>query len=196
MAETILHWVEQYGYIMIFAMLMLGILGVPVPAETIVTFAGYLVYRGSLHLLPTFIAAVLGSMCGISVSYALGRTGGNYLVNKYGHLLHITAGRIAGVHNWFDHGGRWALLFGYFFPGIRHLTALMAGVSKLRLPVFVLFAYTGVFIWTTTFISVGYVFGEEWTTMSGKLQRSLAAGSGIFVVLLLLYFFFRTWKRK
>jgi len=64
----------SYGYAAIFSLLVFGIVGLPVPDEWLMTFAGYLVYKRHLHLLPTYAAASLGSMCGITVSYVLGRS--------------------------------------------------------------------------------------------------------------------------
>ena len=188
MSELILQWVTHYGYIMIFSLLMVGILGVPVPDETLVTFAGYLSFKGDLMLLPAFAAAFLGTACGITLSYGLGRIGGTYLIGKYGTYFHLTEERIIKVRTWFGRFGRWVLLFGYFIPGIRHLTALTAGASKLAFPVFALFAFTGGFLWSLTFISVGYFFGEEWGRMSEQVRHGFILGSSAVAILASAYF--------
>ena len=41
MEQQILAWITQYGYLAIFAGLMFGIVGLPVPDETLLTFTGY-----------------------------------------------------------------------------------------------------------------------------------------------------------
>ena len=41
MEQHVLHWISQYGYPAIFCLLMLGIVGLPVPDETLLTFTGY-----------------------------------------------------------------------------------------------------------------------------------------------------------
>ncbi len=74
------------------------------------------------------------------------------------------------VHDWFGRFGKWGLLLGYFVPGIRHLTALVAGASKLELSVFALFAYSGALIWSTAFIALGFKLGEKWEAVSGQFQ--------------------------
>ncbi|MCS6805342.1 MAG: DedA family protein [Acidobacteriota bacterium] len=171
----------------IFSLLMLGIIGIPIPDEAVLTFAGYLIYKGDLHPVATVAAAFLGSVCGITVSYGLGRTVGLYLVEKYGHLVHLRPAEFNRVHQWFDRVGKWGLLFGYFLPGARHVIALVAGSTKLRLPVFAAFAYTGGFIWSATFIVIGYFLGEEWVWVSTNVHRPLAIGSCSIILLLLLY---------
>jgi membrane protein DedA with SNARE-associated domain len=194
--ETITHWVTHYGYAGIFSLLMLGIVGVPFPDEALLMFSGYLAYIGELQLLPTIVAATLGSICGISFSYGLGRTVGFYLVTEYGRFIHITQERVDHIRSWFDRVGRWGLLFGFFIPGVRHLTAMTAGASRLRISVFAVFAYTGGFLWSSTFILVGYFLGKDWARVSEQIHRHLMIVSGVAVVLVLLYIGFVTYRRR
>ena len=186
--EAILPWITAYGYVAIFSLLVLGIVGLPVPDETLLVFSGYLAFKGDLQVLPTIASAFLGSVCGITVSYALGRSVGNYFIVQYGHMVHVTPEKMDQVRQWFTRVGRWGLTFGYFLPGIRHLTAITAGMSKLSLSVFALFTYTGAFVWSVTFISVGYFLGKEWVQASERLHRFLLIGSGIAIVLVAAYF--------
>jgi membrane protein DedA with SNARE-associated domain len=171
--ETVFRLISEYGHVAIFGLLVLGIVGLPVPDETLLTFAGYLVYKGHFHYLPTIAAAFAGSICGITISYIIGRTGGLYLIHKYGPYVHLTKKRLDRVHNWFERMGRWALFFGYFMPGIRHFTAVVAGSSELEPHVFALFAYSGGFLWVVTFISLGYFLGERWSSISEEIHGVL-----------------------
>lgn len=164
--ELVLQWVTQYGYFGIFALLVLGIVGLPIPDETMLTFAGYLIYTGRLRPVPTIAAAILGSLCGITTSYVLGRTSGYFLLDKYGPKLRIKKEHVQLVHDWFHRIGRFTLTFGYFVPGVRHLTAYVAGASKLEFPLFALFAYSGGVVWSCTFLSLGYFLGDRWEQVS------------------------------
>ena len=182
-AETLMQWIARYGYAGIFLWLMLGIVGLPVPDDTLLAFAGYLVFKGRLHPAPTLAAAFLGSVSGITISYTLGRTAGTYLVEKFGGRLHLTAERLEDAHRWFERLGRWVLVVGYFVPGVRHLTAFVAGSSRLKLRVFALYAYTGGLIWSATFIAAGYFLGEKWVTAGAAFRHHLiiAACLGAFI---------------
>jgi membrane protein DedA with SNARE-associated domain len=191
--ETILRWITEYGYLAIFLLMTLG---TPLPDEALLAFAGYLVYEGRLQLFPTMAAAFLGSVCGITISYGLGRTVGGYLVKKFGPAVRITEDKVTRVHTWFDRVGKWGLLFGYLLPGVRHLIAFGAGTSKLPLSVFASFAYTGGFIWSVTIISAGYYLGSQWTLVFGKIHPNLMIGSVVTVVLFVFYLFVRQYLRK
>ncbi len=180
--EAIFGWIAHYGYFALFGLLVLGIVGLPVPDETLLTFAGYLVFRQKFAFLPTLAAAFFGSICGMTFSYALGRTLGRVLVERVGHWLHLTPDRLDAVQGWYNRRGTYVLLFGYFLPGVRHLTAYVAGWSGLPLPIFGLCAYAGGLLWSSTFLTLGYVLGNEWARWSGTVHRLLAIGSGLVLV--------------
>ena len=193
--EMILQWVSHYGYAAIFLLLVLGIVGLPVPDETLLTFAGYLVYKRNLQLVPTYASAALGSMCGITVSYVVGRSLGLFLLHRYGWIFHITPERMEKVHSWFDRIGTWTLLAGYFIPGVRHVTAIVAGTSKLRPLLFAVFAYSGALIWAGTFISLGFFFGDHWSQVLNQVDRHIVKVTWTVVILAALYLIWRFRKK-
>jgi membrane protein DedA with SNARE-associated domain len=185
------EWIARYGYAGIFLLLMLGIVGLPVPDETLLTFVGYLSFTGELALLPSVAAAFLGSSTGISLSYGIGRVAGSQVVTNVGPLLHLSTDHIEKGRAWFQRWGRYALIMAYFLPGVRHLVALLAGASNLPLHVFAPFAYCGALLWTTTFIAVGYGLGEEWNRQSPMVHRAVVilavvVASAILIGLLIL----------
>src|SRR5260221_7290238 len=98
--DMLTHWITDYGYIGLFFALVLGIAGLPIPDETLLTFAGYLVFKGKLNFPLTFLSAFLGSTCGISLSYGLGRTLGLFLVHKYGGRFGITEKKMQKTLVW------------------------------------------------------------------------------------------------
>jgi membrane protein DedA with SNARE-associated domain len=186
--ESVLGWVAHYGYVAIFGLLMLGIVGLPIPDETLLMFTGYLIFKHELEPLPAFAAGFLGSICGITVSYALGRMLGLYLVTRLGHFLHIEPEALEQVRAWYERKGKYGLVISYFIPGIRHLAAYVAGSSRLSLPVFATFAYLGGLLWSGSFISIGYVLGDEWRQMSVSLHRYLLIGAGVITVVIAIGF--------
>jgi membrane protein DedA with SNARE-associated domain len=189
--ETFTYLLSRYGYLGLFSLLMFGIVGVPVPDETLLTFAGVLVYRGHLEVGPTLAAAFLGSACGITVSYGLGRIFGLVLTTRFGRIMRVEPAKVERVHGWFERVGHWALLGGYFFPGIRHVTALLAGATKLKYADFAVFAYAGALVWTFTFITLGALAGRQWARVSEQIHHNLLIGSEVVAVCLLGAFIVR-----
>ena len=188
MEETVFHWITQYGYGAIVCLLMLGIAGLPIPDETLLIFSGYLVFKHQLHIVPALAAAFLGSICGITLSYVLGRTFGFALIHRYGQYFHVTEDQLNRTRDWMEHSGAWSLTFGYYIPGVRHLTAYVAGTSKLHPSVFSLFAYSGGGLWSLTFVAAGYFLGDEWARVSSDIssygwRATLALGAALLVCL-------------
>jgi len=89
--DAILNYVPQYGYPALFILLMLGIVGLPIPDETVLTFSGYLVFKHQLAPIPTMGTAFLGSISGITGSYVIGRSVGSYVIRTAGRILRIRA---------------------------------------------------------------------------------------------------------
>jgi membrane protein DedA with SNARE-associated domain len=191
--ETIQHWIDLYGYAGLFFALVFGIVGLPVPDESLLTLSGYLVSVGRFQFIPTFTVAALGSLTGITISYWIGRAGGYRLIHKYGPRVHLTEERLLKVNRWFDRIGKWTLTVGYFIPGVRHFTALVAGASKLRYPVFAVFAYSGGLIWALTFITLGYSLGETWSANfhAGYRVPLAIAAVLVFIAIALIWYFRR-----
>jgi len=187
-------WVSHYGYAGIFSLLALGIFGLPVPDETLMAFVGYLVFRGRLHAVPAFLSAFCGTICGITLSYAMGRGFGMYVIPRWRNFLHVNVERQELVRSWFRRAGKWLLVFGYYVPGLRHVTAYVAGTSGLTFPVFSAFAYAGAFLWCMTFIGFGYFFGERWARGAFQVRWSVDALFGAALLGILVYFWMRRSK--
>jgi membrane protein DedA with SNARE-associated domain len=183
---TFAHLLSHYGYLGLFGLLMFGIVGIPVPEETLLTFAGVLVYRGHLALVPTLVAAFLGSSCGITVSYTLGRGVGTVVTRRFGRFVRVTPEQMQRVEAWFERVGHWSLLWGYFLPGIRHLTALFAGATRLRFRDFALFAYCGALVWSLTFVTLGALAGRQWERVYAEVHENLSIASAVVLALLVV----------
>lgn len=196
MESQILAWITEYGYLAIFVLLIFGIVGLPVPDETLLTFTGYLIYRSELSMPLAFAAAVAGSASGMTISYALGRSFGLALLHRFGKHVHLTPERLARAHAWFERIGHWALTVGYFIPGVRHLTAYAAGMTEVAPHQFALFAYSGTVLWVTAFLSLGYFLGERWKVVELHVERYLVGLSIALAVLLGGYWIWRKWGRS
>ena len=166
---------------------MFGIFGLPVPDETLLTFAGVLVSRGKAPFFTMWLAGVLGGISGISCSYFLGRTTGSFVVHRYGTRLHLTEAQLEGASAWLSQRGKWALTYGYFIPGFRHLTGIAAGASRLHYGIFATFAYLGAGLWVTVFIVLGWYVGERWHSIVALLNRGAIVVTGVLVLSVAVY---------
>lgn len=186
--ETLNLWLLNYGSFALFGLLALGILALPVPEETLLVFTGALLRQGSLDPFSTICAAYFGSIVGITGSYLIGHTGGIYLVKKYGPYIGFSDAKMAKIHDWSEHYGKWLLFIGYFIPGIRHFTGVFAGVSDMEYRHFALYAYSGAAFWVATFLSIGYVFGHFPRRIYELIESNIeiVMGTGLVLGLLIM----------
>jgi membrane protein DedA with SNARE-associated domain len=173
-------WIGQYGYPAIFFLLVGGIVGVPVPDQLLLVVSGYLVLAGALSLGPTLLAAVLGSIVGITLSYALGRCSGSYLSR-----FRFANTRLQNARQWFERFGGWTLVFGYFIPGIRNLIGFTSGMMRLKVRYFAPYAYAGAILSSVTCVCAGYFLGSQasWMLASvGRVALVAVAVAGLFFI--------------
>ena len=191
--DGVFAWVAAHGYWALYMLLALGVVGLPIPDETLLVFTGYLISRGTLNPVGAFAAAVAGAWTGISGSYLIGRTLGVGAVHRYGKYIHFTEDRLAYVHRWFDRIGHWMLVVGYYIIGVRHFTAIVAGMSRLGYPTFVAYAWTGGALWVATFLTLGYFLGENWRPVAELVHQYVVYASVAIVTIAALWYFF--WKK-
>jgi membrane protein DedA with SNARE-associated domain len=190
-----MHHVDQflasYGYFALFGLLMLGIVGPLIPDETILVLAGIAVHRGQMHPMAAIVVASAGSMCGITMSYMLGRTGVVYALKRFPPLERYVGRHLPEANRWFERFGKWTLFFGYFIVGVRHFTAVVAGTSGLRARTFALYAYPGGCIWVTCFVAMGYFLGEGYQRVAHKFNTTAIILAAIIAAAGIVWWLFR-----
>lgn len=152
----------NYGYIVLFFILMLELIAFPMPGELLMTYCGYLVYQNKLNYALSIIVAGLGASIGITFSYFIGKKLGNDFFEKHGHHVHLGPKRLEKASKWFKQYGNKLIIVAFFIPGVRHVTGYFSGIAKIQYKKFAFNAYIGAFIWAVTFISLGNQIGPQW----------------------------------
>lgn len=169
--HTLLEWIMTYKYTGIFLALALGILGIPIPDEFLLTFIGYSIWRHQLLFSYSLLVAVLGSLTAMTISYVIGRYVGQPVLEKIGPKVGLHLKRLEQVEEFFRKYGAVTIVFGYFIPGVRHVTAIFSGMSRLSLVKFYTYATIGSTFWISTFIMLGKTFGPEWKRIASWVRH-------------------------
>ncbi|MFJ5716118.1 DedA family protein [Neobacillus sp. NPDC093127] len=188
------HLIEHYGYFGIIIALVGGIIGLPIPDEVLLTYVGYNVFEGKMSYLPSLLSAFAGACGGISLSYFLGVKLGLPFLIKFGPKLHITEEKVSRTRKLFLKFGPFLLFVGYFIPGVRHITAYLAGINGYSYRRFALYAYSGAVTWCFSFITLGKVLGKNWVLVGTYLSKY----SIYFILgfLLSCFIFYTFWRKK
>lgn len=193
---NLMAWVNEYGYIVLFTVLLLELIAFPLPGEVLMSYAGFLVFKGQLGWLQSIVIAAAGASTGITFSYLVGYKLGAPFFNRYGKHVHIGPEGLEKMSVWFQRYGNRMLLFAYFVPGVRHITGYFSGITRITLRRFGVYAYIGALFWTTTFISLGKVLGPRWEQFHGAVKNYLLFGSLIAVVFIVVIYLYRNYKLK
>ncbi|MGV3488984.1 MAG: DedA family protein [Tuberibacillus sp.] len=192
------HWgtlIGHYGYLGIFLVLIFGIIGLPIPDEVLLTFIGYDTYLGRMSFVFSVLISFLGAMIGITISYALGVKLGEPFIRRFGPKLGIKEKTINRTHSLFEKIGGMLLFIGYFIPGVRHVTAYLAGILGYSFKRFSICAYTGAFIWVTTFICIGHILGRQWRRIEYFFKQDVwMIWIGTIAIFLIIWLIFRIKK--
>ncbi len=149
------HW----GYLAIFVFVVLGNMGVPIPEETVLLVAGYLVWQGDLRLATVLAVGILGAVAGDSLGYWIGRKFGQGAIERYGHWILITPARLESARRFVTRYGSLGVFAARFLPGLRFLAGPLAGTSGLRPASFILANVLGAALYVPLAVAVGYAVG-------------------------------------
>ena len=65
-------YMDQFGYIVLFAALLLELIALPLPGEVLMSYTGFLIFKGNLNWLASILIAGTGASIGMTISYWIG----------------------------------------------------------------------------------------------------------------------------
>ncbi|MBD0408427.1 DedA family protein [Bacillus siamensis] len=157
--ELVQQLISDYGYIAIFLMLTLGIIGLPIPDEVMMTLVGYFAHIKVLNYELSILISFIGALLGMIISYFIGRKAGRPFINKFGKWVGLKEKRMEKVDRWMKKYGPYTIILGYFIPGIRHVTCYFSGIGRMDFKTYLCFAAIGAFLWCFIFITIGKFIG-------------------------------------
>lgn len=154
-------YIATYGYAAIFFLLLFGISGIPSPEESFMLFVGFTVSQGTLDMTVSLSIAFFGVFFGMLIAYAVGYYLGEPFLKRFGKYMGLTPERWSKASEHFEKHALWAIIVGYFVPGIRQINPYMAGVSRYNFLLYIIVAAIGAGVWSTTYILIGYFLGNK-----------------------------------
>jgi membrane protein DedA with SNARE-associated domain len=163
-SELIGHW----GYVAIFVLVVFGNMGVPLPEETVLLVAGYLVWRGELRLPIVLVVGFISAVVGDNVGYWLGRRFGREALARHASWLLGGPTRLAAMQGFVSRHGSVAVFVARFVPGLRFVAGPLAGALGLPVPAFLAANLLGAAVYVPVTVGLGYGVGYG---LGGYLER-------------------------
>lgn len=140
----------------------------PLPSEIILPLAGFTASQGDFTLWSAVFWTTLGSVVGALAMYVVGAVfGRDRLYRVWERVPLVKTEDLERTEAWFDRHGRKAVFLGRMIPIFRSLISVPAGVQRMPMTQFVAFTLAGSLIWNVTWVTSGYVLGEQWHRVEG-----------------------------
>ncbi len=118
-------------YVGIFALLLLGGVGLPFPEDGTLLLSGVLVSHGTIHPLLAFLAIYPILLTTDLFIFFIGKTYGRRVVEHRRFRKVISPARLSKFENMIKKRGTWVVFLGRHIIGIRAQVMLVAGVSRM-----------------------------------------------------------------
>lgn len=185
--ETLQHWIQHYGYWTIALGILLENAGIPLPGETITLIGGFLAGQGELKYWGVLSVACGGAICGDSIGYWVGATGGWPLFQRLGQFFRFSEAQLESIRQTFSENADRAVFLGRFVALLRIFAGPLAGLSGMPYPRFLIFNAAGATLWATAMVSLSYGLGHiipldrlvSWVAQFGVLALLLIVLGGI-----------------
>ena len=190
------HILLTYGYILLFAWVLVEQLGVPLPAMPVLLAAGALSAQHELSFPLALAAGLAAALAADSTWFLIGR--------KYGHhvlriLCKLSLEPTICVRRTQDSFGRRrdvTLIIAKFVPGLATLAPPVAGQNGMGFGRFLLFDGIGSTLWLGVLLGAGRFFGDLLRRNSSLLDWAGRFSGALLVLGILGFFLGRVYRRR
>ena len=179
--------IQSLGYMGIFLAMALESAGILIPSEVIMPFSGFLASQGHFNFWLIVAVGTVANLVGSLILYFISKSGGRWLLEKYGKYVLISKDEIDKGDKWFKKYGIKAVFFGRIIPVVRTFISLPAGVAKVNLLKFAIFTILGSLPWNFALTYAGYKAGENWDFLGSYFRKFDILIVAIVVILIVLF---------
>ncbi|TQK73817.1 membrane protein DedA with SNARE-associated domain [Brevibacillus sp. AG162] len=188
--DLLMSIIEQYGYVAIFFLLWLGIVGLPIPDELVVATGGFLASIGVLNPWYSFLAGYLGVASGLTIGFLLGKYFGKPIL-QWLCKTEKTRNAVNRSTGLLEKYGTAALCISYLFPVVRHVVPYLVGLGGMTFRRYAMLSYPIGLVWTIGFYFLGHVFGNNVEAIIEVIRKYGFYALLVIVVVLAVVFFVR-----
>ena len=205
MEHLIRVFIEDYGYLAVFLLMVVESACIPVPSEVTMLFGGAAANAtfaaslpGSpphLNFLLIGLMGTLGNLVGSWIAYWVGKTGGRPLVERWGRFIFLRPHELDRAEAWFADHGDAAVFVSRLLPIVRTFISLPAGVARMPFGKFSVYTFAGCLPWTFALAGAGYALGSRWTLVE-RYFRPIGIVVATLIVVALGWWLIRRSRQK
>jgi membrane protein DedA with SNARE-associated domain len=177
----------------LFALLVLGGIGLPFPEDGTLILTGVLIANGTIHAPLALPVVYAGVLIADLLLYHMGRKFGRQIVTHRRFRRLLPEARLASLEDRFRRSGSLFVLVGRHAIGLRAQIFLVAGIVKMPVATFLAADALSALGTLAVMIGIGYAGGNSLDALRKDLTRiehaAVAAGAAaLFIALIVRYF--------
>ncbi|MBD0371369.1 MAG: DedA family protein [Pyrinomonadaceae bacterium] len=161
LSDYLLSTLGVYGLPVLFAALLIGAVGIPLPGSLMLLAAGSFTEQGDMNLYAVLALSAAGSILGDNIGYALGRWGG--------HRLSVRISRFIGSERHLKAAEEWLIkregagifLSRWLITPLAPFINITCGMTGYSWPRFLLYDVLGEALWVVLYVLLGRLFSDR-----------------------------------
>jgi membrane protein DedA with SNARE-associated domain len=187
--------ITHYGLALVFANVLVAMVGLPIPVLPTLIVAGALAVDGEFSAWAIFAVVFIAYAISDATWYATGRLHGRRVMKLLCQISLSPDSCLRQSEHRFHRWGRITLVLAKFVPGLSMIMPALAGTLRLDGRTFALFDGLGIALWAGVAISSGMLFHHEIGQLIGRLEEFGTIALEVIGVLLLASIAIKGWQR-
>jgi len=148
-----------YGLIFFVVFMETGFVVTPfLPGDSLLFASGALAAMGSFDILILYSLMLVAAIGGDTVNYWMGHYLGRGVFEKNSRFFKKEY--LEQAEKFYEKHGGVAIVLARFVPIVRTFAPFVAGISQMHYGNFIMYNFIGGFLWVTSFLFAGYLFGN------------------------------------
>jgi membrane protein DedA with SNARE-associated domain/rhodanese-related sulfurtransferase len=185
-----------YGYLLLFAWVLVEQLGVPLPATPVLLAAGALTASGPINFFLALAFSAAAAVIADTVWFFIGRSHGHHVLRLLCKLSLEPTTCVRRTQDSFGRRRGVLLMFAKFVPGLGILAPPVSGQNGMGFAQFLFYDGIGAALWSGTLLAAGRFFGDL-LKRNPHLLNWAGRFSGVLLLLGVVGFFLvRLYRRR
>ena len=185
-----------YGYLLLFAWVLVEQLGIPLPATPVLLAAGALSVDGPFNFVLALALSVVATLIADVVWFFIGRRQGHRVLRLLCKLSLEPTTCVRRTQDSFARRRGTMLMFAKFVPGLGILAPPVAGENGMGFGAFLFFDGIGATLWAGTLLAAGRFFGDMLKRNAGLLNWDGRFYGALLVAGVVAFILVRLYRRR
>jgi membrane protein DedA with SNARE-associated domain/rhodanese-related sulfurtransferase len=190
------HILITYGYLLLFAWVLVEQCGIPLPATPILLAAGALSAEGQLSFSLALLAGVVAAITADSSWFLIGRRYGHHVLRVMCKLSMEPTICVRRTQDSFGRRRQVTLMIAKFVPGLAMLAPPVAGQNGMPYAEFLFFDAIGATAWVGALLTAGRLFGDALKRDPSLLNWAGRFSGALLVLGIFIFFVGRVLRRR